>query len=83
MIIDKGEAQSFQLTLMVRNQPGVLVRCAQVLSRRGHNIDSLKVSVIPENPELSKMIITSSGSRSTIQQIATQLMKLVDVINIS
>ena len=38
------------LSIVVRNQPGVLMRVAGMFSRRGFNIDSLAVG-ITQNPE--------------------------------
>ena len=37
------------LSIVVRNQPGVLMRVAGMFSRRGYNIDSLAV-VPPKTP---------------------------------
>ncbi len=81
--MEDEKSRTYQLVLVVRNQPGVLVRCAQVLSRRGQNIESLQVAAIPETPELSKMIIIAAGKPSIINQIVSQLTKLIDVINVS
>jgi acetolactate synthase small subunit len=35
----KDTDHTYTLTLRVRNRPGVLVRCAQIYGRRGHNIE--------------------------------------------
>ena len=66
--------------LLVNDQPGVLVRIAQVFSRRGYNIESLVVSPahVPNN---SRMTITCTGPEDVLQQIILQLNKLVDVIH--
>lgn len=76
-------AESFKLELVVRNQPGVLVRCAQILCRRGYNIDSLNVAAISGNNEHSKMIIVTQGDAANIRQVKSQLYKLVDVVSIN
>lgn len=70
---------TYTLTLTVRNQPGVLVRCAQVFTRRGHNIEALQVAPAPSQPELSTMTITAFGKPEVMDQIVAQLSKLVDV----
>ena len=44
------------LSIVVRNQPGVLMRVAGMFSRRGFNIDSLAVG-ITQNPEFSRMTV--------------------------
>ena len=74
---------TYQLALSVRNRPGVLVRCAQVFNRRGHNIESLHVSANIDNPERSTMTITAFGEANMINQIVAQLNKLVDVLQVS
>ena len=45
------------LSILVRNQPGVLMRVSGMFSRRGFNIDSLAVG-ITQNPEFSRMTVT-------------------------
>lgn len=73
---------TYTLTLTVRNQPGVLVRCAQVFTRRGHNIEALQVAPSKSQPELSTMTITAFGKSEIMDQIVAQLTKLVDVENV-
>jgi len=74
------DAHKATIGLLVNDQPGVLVRIAQVFSRRGYNIESLVVS--PSNiANTSRMTITSSGPGDVFQQIILQLNKLVDVIH--
>jgi acetolactate synthase-1/3 small subunit len=67
-------------SVLVRNQPGVLVRVALVFARRAFNIESLVVSADQVNPEWSRMTITSSGDVQTLEQIIKQVAKLVDVV---
>lgn len=66
------------LSALVNNQPGVLVRIAGLISRRGYNIDSLTVCAT-ENPEHSRMTIVVIGDDDIIEQILRQLRKLEDV----
>ncbi len=68
------------ISLLVRNQPGVLVRVALVFSRRGYNIESLVVSPGVEDTLYSRMTITCRGETSTLEQIIKQLFKLIDVV---
>jgi acetolactate synthase-1/3 small subunit len=72
---------TYTLILTVHNSPGVLVRCAQVFNRRGHNIERLHVESIPDLPHASSMTITAFGKPETIEQITLQLLKLIDVID--
>ena len=66
------------LSIVVRNQPGVLMRVAGMFSRRGFNIDSLAVG-ITENPEFSRMTVAMEADEPTIEQVCKQLAKLVEV----
>jgi acetolactate synthase-1/3 small subunit len=68
------------LSLYVNNKPGVLVRVALVFARRGYNIESLVVSPAARG-DFSRMTITCSGDRETLEQIIKQLAKLVDVVH--
>ena len=68
------------LSILVNNQPGVLMRICQVFSRRGFNIDSLVVSE-GRNANFSRMTIGISGDPQGLSQIIMQVGKLIDVIH--
>lgn len=68
------------LSILVNNQPGVLMRICQVFSRRGFNIDSLVVSE-GRNANFSRMTIGISGDPQGLGQIIMQVSKLIDVIH--
>ncbi|MFU8892607.1 MAG: acetolactate synthase small subunit [Luteolibacter sp.] len=68
------------LSILVNNQPGVLMRICQVFSRRGFNIDSLVVSE-GRNANFSRMTIGISGDPEGLHQIIMQVNKLIDVIH--
>jgi acetolactate synthase I/III small subunit len=68
------------LSVLVRNQPGVLVRVSLVFARRGYNIESLVVSPDVSNGDFSRMTITCRGDDLTFEQISKQLTKLIDVV---
>ena len=70
------------LSVLVVNHPGVLAKVAGLFSRRGFNIDSLAVGVT-NDPNVSRMTILTQGDDSTVDQIARQLGKLVDVIKVA
>lgn len=78
----KRNDHTYALVLTVRNSPGVLVRCAQVFSRRGHNIERLSVTAVPHSFATSYMTVTASGKEATLHHITQQLRKLVDVIHV-
>jgi acetolactate synthase-1/3 small subunit len=71
---------SHTISLLVADEPGVLVRVAMVFSRRGYNIESLVVSPSAQ-AGFSRMTITSSGDTATLEQMIKQLSKLVDVVH--
>jgi len=68
------------ISLYVSNKPGVLIRVALVFARRGYNIDSLVVSE-GHDPDFSHMTITARGEEKGLDQILSQLNKLVDVVH--
>jgi acetolactate synthase-1/3 small subunit len=69
------------ISVLVRNQPGVLVRVSLVFARRGYNIESLVVSPDVTNGDFSRMTITCSGEADAFEQISKQLTKLIDVVH--
>lgn len=71
--------ESHTLSILVNNEPGVLARVIGLFSGRGYNIDSLTVSETDHNKHLSKIIIVVSGTPRVIQQIKTQLDRMVPV----
>ncbi|MBQ0058763.1 MAG: acetolactate synthase small subunit [Lachnospiraceae bacterium] len=68
-------------SVLVNNQAGVLCKVAGLFWRRCFNIDSLAVGET-DNPEISNMIIVSSGDERTLEQIEKQLNKKLDVIKV-
>lgn len=79
-IPESAAGPSHTLSILVNNQPGVLMRICQVFSRRGFNIDSLVVSE-GRNAHFSRMTIGISGDPDGLTQIIMQVNKLVDVIH--
>jgi len=70
------------ISLLVTNRPGVLIRIAEVFSRRGYNLDSVVVSPTHQ-PEFSRMNLVASGDREILSQVIQQLDKLVDVVHVA
>lgn len=77
----RDDAPLHTISVLVRNQPGVLVRVSLVFARRGYNIESLVVSPDVTNGDFSRMTITCRGETDTFEQISKQLTKLVDVVH--
>jgi acetolactate synthase-1/3 small subunit len=70
--------ERFTVELLVSNHYGVLNRITGLYSKRGYNIDSLYVNET-QNPEKSRMLITSKGTKHIQTQMVRQLQKLYDV----
>jgi acetolactate synthase-1/3 small subunit len=69
------------ISVLVRNEFGVLSRVAGMFSGRGYNIDSLNVAPTLD-PKVSHMTVVTTGDDDTIEQITKQLHKLIDVITV-
>ncbi|MGQ0376554.1 MAG: acetolactate synthase small subunit [Nitrososphaerota archaeon] len=69
------------LSILVENKPGVLFKVTNLFRARNFNIDSISVG-ITENPEFSRMTITTYGDEKQIQQIVKQLDKMIDTIEV-
>src|SRR5215472_9357889 len=69
------------ISVLVKNQSGVLSRVSNLFSARGYNIDSLVVG-ITDDPAVSRMTIVVRGDDRIIDQVEKQLNKLVDVIKV-
>ena len=68
-------------SVLVENRAGVLSKVAGLFWRRCFNIESLAVGET-EDPNVSNMIIVSSGDGHILEQIEKQLNKKLDVIKI-
>ena len=69
------------ISIRVENKPGILFKVTHLFRSRNFNIDSISVGVM-ENPEFSKMIITTVGDEKQIVQIVKQLDKMIDTIEV-
>ncbi len=69
------------LTILVDNEPGVLARVVGMISGRGYNIDSLNVAEVSKE-HLSRITIVTQGTNEVIEQIQSQLMRIVPVHNV-
>ena len=67
------------LSMLVDNEPGVLARIVGLFSGRGYNIDSLTVSEVSHKSHLSRITIVTTGAPGIIEQIKSQLDRLVPV----
>jgi len=69
------------LSIRVENKPGILFKVTHLFRSRNFNIESITVGVM-ENPEFSKMTITTVGTEKQIAQIVKQLDKMIDTIEV-
>jgi acetolactate synthase-1/3 small subunit len=69
------------LTILVENKPGILFKVTHLFRSRNFNIDSISVGVT-DNPEYSRMTITTYGDEKQVEQIVKQLDKMIDTIEV-
>ena len=67
------------ITALVEDHPGVLNRISSMFRRRGYNISSLAVGQ-SETDGLSRMTFVVEGDPETVEMVAKNLHKLVEVI---
>ena len=77
--IKKETIESHTISIRVDNEAGVLARVIGLFSGRGYNIESLNVAEIDEDSHKSRITIVTNGSLMTINQIKSQLERLVPV----
>ena len=69
------------LSILMENESGAMSRVVGLFSARDYNIDSLSVSAT-EDPTLSRMTIVTHGDDTVIEQLTTQLNKLIEVVKV-
>ena len=69
------------LSILVENKPGVLFKVTHLFRSRNFNIDSISVGVT-DNPEYSRMTITTYGDEKQVEQIVKQLDKMIDTVEV-
>lgn len=79
MHIKQEETERHTLSVTVDNESGILARIAGLFSARGYNIDSLTVADVTEDEKISRITIVTSGTPSVIEQVVSQLDRLVPV----
>lgn len=70
------------ISIVVRNNSGVLARVSSLFGRRGFNIDSLSVSAT-DDPQISRITVVVDGDESTLDQVVKQTYKLIDTISVT
>lgn len=74
----EAKDQEYLISILAKNNPGVLLRIAGLFSRRCYNILSI-VAAQTENTEYSRILIVVSGDDRIVRQVDKQLSKLIDI----
>ena len=78
-LINVNNIKSHALAILVDNQAGALARVVGMFSARGYNIDSLTVAKVTTDENISRITIITSGTPMKIEQIKSQLGRIVIV----
>ena len=62
------------ISVVVRNNSGVLARVSSLFGRRGFNIDSLSVSATYD-PLISRITVVVNGDDNALEQVVKQTAK--------
>ncbi|HQX26350.1 MAG TPA: acetolactate synthase small subunit [Alphaproteobacteria bacterium] len=73
------QVESHTISILVINEPGVLARVIGLFAGRGYNIESLTVAETDHDKHLSRITIVVTGTPRVIEQIKTQLDRMVPV----
>lgn len=77
-----AEIQSHTISVLVANEPGILARVVGLFSGRGYNIESLTVAETNAKENQSRITIVTKGTPMIIEQIKSQLDRLVPVYRV-
>lgn len=80
---DDSEEERRTLAVIVDNEPGVLGRVVGLFSARGYNIESLTVAEVDRRRHRSRITIVTEGTPHTLEQIESQLLRLVPVASVT
>lgn len=69
------------ISILVRNEAGVLSRISDLFSGRGYNIESLTVAPTLDT-DFSRVTIVTNGDDKVIEQITKQLNRLIPTIKV-
>ena len=76
-----NQKRPYTLSILVEDTPGVLSQVARLFSRKGYNIESICAGNT-ERPGVTRISVVTTVDEKTIQQLSTQLSKLLLVISV-
>ena len=74
--------KKYNLAILVDNKPGVLTHVSGLISRRAFNIESISAGYTEETDVTRINIEVSVEDKHELEQVITQLSKLIDIIKI-
>jgi len=69
------------IAVLANDVPGVLQRVSALFGRRGYNIASITVGA-SEREGVSRLVIVANEDERTLDQMCSQLRKLIDVVEV-
>ncbi len=79
--IKKGKVRKHLITLLVKNEFGVLARITTLIAGKGYSIESLSVGKTNET-DLSRITLEVVGDDIVIDQVIKQLRRLIDTVKV-
>ena len=83
MVEEREKVETHTLSVVVDNEPGVLARVIGLFTARGYNIEQLTVSETEHDKAISRITIVTSGTPHILEQIRSQLKRLVPVHSVA
>ena len=74
--------KTYIISILVTDEPGVLLKLCGLFVRRGFNINTIAVGST-EKKGLSRIMITLNSDGKKITQLKKQLIKVIDVVGVS
>ncbi len=75
------EEQTYILTMLVANKPGVTSRITGLFSGRGYNMESV-CGAPTHDPEISRITVKTKATPDKLTDITNQLNRLIDVVKL-
>ena len=69
------------ISILVRNQPGVLSHVAGLVTRRGYNVEGIAAGPT-EDSSVTRITLVVAGDEHVLEQVTKQIRKLIDVIKV-